>query len=135
MPHQLTPEIVAGAATIMATAWWYPPVAITEEALLNADKEARRFLDEWERLAHLVQSENDQEAIQPLMDHANRLLEYLTSSPVQSAATAAASMRILIRPECARSIKDGGPDDFHYTGFERILAWLEAAAAREGRHS
>ena len=40
MPHQLTPEIVAGAATIMATAWWYPPVAITEEALLNADKEA-----------------------------------------------------------------------------------------------
>ena len=79
--------------------------------------------------------EHDQEAIQPLMAHANRLLEYLTSSPVQSAATAAASMRILIRPECARSIKDGGPDDFHYTGFERILAWLEAAAAREGRHS
>jgi hypothetical protein len=52
------------------------------------------------------------------------LLDYLTSSPQQSARTAAASLRILVKPQIwlqHRPIRPG-----------RII---DAVAAREGRHS
>ena len=62
------------------------------------------------------------------------LLDYLTSSPQQSARTAAASLRILVKPESGYSIAQSGPDEFHYRGFERILEWIDAVAAREERH-
>ena len=131
MPHQLTPAIVAASATIMATAW-YPPAEPSKGALLQADKDALRFVAEWDRLAHLVQTEDDRRAIQPLLEHATMLLDYLTLSPQQSARTAAASLRILVKPKSGYSIAQS---EFHYRGFERILKWIDAVAAREGRHS
>jgi|KBSMisStaDraftv2_1062788.scaffolds.fasta_scaffold4442743_1 hypothetical protein len=44
MPHQLTPEIVAASATIMATTWYPPAEPPSEGALLQAYKDALRFI-------------------------------------------------------------------------------------------
>jgi hypothetical protein len=125
-------EIVAAVNTVLASVW-SPPVEVTEANLLKADVEAGRLQYEWELLAHQVQNEGEQEAIQPLMDRANELIDYVIFSPVQSAATALLSMRHLIGGAggSGRGILDCGPDETHEKGFERILEWLEAQAAQD----
>jgi hypothetical protein len=126
------PEIVVAVEEVMRTAW-HPPAEVSEEVLLKADSEARRFARDWDRLSKQVKCEGDQDEIWKLMAHANRLLDFLIAAPVQSATTAAASMRHLIGgPEdkggLGRGIKECMVDESHRAGFARILEWLEAEA-------
>ena len=132
MSNSVHRELRAAIDAVMATAW-EPPAEPSEEDLLLADVEAQRLVAEWGRLSKFVQYDVDQEAIQPIFDHANRLVEYLVTTPVQSAATAAASMRHLITDVSANGIGQHCPDEMHFTGFGRILEWLEAVAASDQR--
>lgn len=99
--------------------------------MLKAEAEAWRMMNEWSRLASEVQREGDQYEIQPLMNHAHILIDYVTMAPVTSAAMAGASMRFLLGEE--RGIKGALADQFHFSGFANVLAWIEALVAEEKR--
>jgi hypothetical protein len=130
-------EIVAVVEEVMATAW-QPPTETSEEALIKADAEAWRFAAEWERLSEQAESEGDRDAIWSIMAHANQLVEFITAAPVQSARTAAISMRYLLGGEeenaehrGSRGIRECMVDEFHLAGFVRVLEWLERKASEE----
>lgn len=116
---------------IIATAW-FPPAVADEAAVLRAEQEARRFLAEFTRLSNLADAQDaDEELLEPIAEHRERLLDFIRSAPVTSAATAAAVLHFLIHEEVGLGAHM--PDERDFAAFARVTAWAEAVAAGEKR--
>ncbi len=122
------PEMVVAVDAVMATAW-QPPAEADEESVLKAEQEVRHFMAEFVRLGELVETEGDQNELERIADHRDRLFTFIQNAPVTSARTAAAVLRILFDEQIG--LGSHALDERDFAAFARLMAWVEATAEQQ----